>query len=104
MKFYHGENHDMWMKGCIPLGQFVSDSGHKLDLGGWEDPHDGEPSFAIVYAPEGHQYISGAFRSYKLGSHDYQDETIKRYNDSRILRDLKDHLNYYSTTPKKESK
>ena len=58
MKFYHGGGHDTWMKGCIPLGQFITESEYKLDLGIWEDPHDGKPSFAIVYGDAGHQYIS----------------------------------------------
>ena len=73
----------MWMKGCIPLGQFIDDIGNKLDLGVWEDNRDGEPSFAVVYGDVGHQYISGILSLYKEQGNrtDYQDETIKRYNE-----------------------
>lgn len=80
MEFYHGKNHDMWTKGCIPLGQFVTDHDYKLDLGVWINPRTGNPSFAIVYGPEGHQYISGQTR---LNTHedDYYKETIKRYSE-----------------------
>tara|TARA_Y100001951_G_C11039301_1_gene129328 strand:- start:14 stop:286 length:273 start_codon:yes stop_codon:yes gene_type:complete len=84
MKFYHGKKHDMWLKGCIPLGQFVCEIGNKLDLGMWLNPHTGSPSFAIVYGPEGHQYISGLLEIYHSNqSHkeDYFDETVKRYNE-----------------------
>lgn len=86
MEFYHGKKHDMWMKGCIPLGQFVTESNHKLDLGVWLNPSNGNPSFAIVYGEKGNQYISGSFRMYKsstkaLENKDYFNETIKRYNE-----------------------
>tara|TARA_R110002051_G_scaffold5295_2_gene27760 strand:- start:1874 stop:2179 length:306 start_codon:yes stop_codon:yes gene_type:complete len=88
-EFYHRENHDMWMKGCIPLGQFITESEHKLDLGIWLNPSNGNPSFAIVYGDEGHQYISGTLSQYsKSGAieadnpkNDYFNETIKRYNE-----------------------
>jgi len=88
MEFYHGKEHDMWTKGCIPLGQFVTHKDYKLDLGVWIDPHN-NPSFAIVYGNEGHQYISGSFRMYKRSGaikaknldNDYFNETIKRYNE-----------------------
>jgi len=93
MKFYHGKNHDMWTKGCIPLGKFVTESEHKLDLGVWLNPNNGNPSFAIVYGDEGHQYISGSFKMYKsstkaLKDKDYFNETIKRYN--KHLEEKKD--------------
>ena len=86
MKFYHGKEHDMWMKGCIPLGQFVTDSEHKLDLGVWLNPNNGNPSFAIVFGKEGNQYISGSLSHHlALDKHapinDYFLETIKRYNE-----------------------
>jgi len=91
MKFYHGKEHDMWMKGCIPLGQFVtidkdSKRKHKLDLGVWLNPNNGNPSFAIVYGKEGNQYISGSLsHRLELDKHapinDYFLETIKRYNE-----------------------
>jgi hypothetical protein len=90
MKFYHGKNHDMWTKGCIPLGQFVtmdkdSKRKHKLDLGVWLNPNNGNPSFAIVFGKEGNQYISGSLSHHlELDKHapinDYFLETIKRYN------------------------
>ena len=96
MEFYHGKEHDMWMKGCIPLGQFVTDSEHKLDLGVWLNPNDGEPSFAIVYGDEGSQYISGELNVYERSGaldkdsnlNDYFNETIKRYN--KHLEEKKD--------------
>ena len=89
MKFYHGKKHDMWIKGCIPLGQFITKSGHKLDLGIWENPRNGNPSFAIVYGEEGNQYISGTLNQYSRSGafeadnpeNDYFNETIKRYNE-----------------------
>tara|TARA_R110000751_G_scaffold2060_1_gene11155 strand:- start:1535 stop:1822 length:288 start_codon:yes stop_codon:yes gene_type:complete len=86
MEFYHGKKHDMWIKGCIPLGQFITESDHKFDLGIWEDPHNGTPSFSIVYGKEGSQYISGSLKFYvgELNKYatinDYFLETIKRYN------------------------
>jgi hypothetical protein len=87
--FYHGENHDMWMKGCIFLGKFVTERDYKLDLGIWLNPNNGDPSFAIVYGEEGHQYISGNLSVYKRSGaldkdsdlNDYFNETIKRYNE-----------------------
>ena len=93
MKFYHGKNHDMWTKGCIPLGQFVTEGGHKLDLGVWLNPNNGNPSFAIVFGKEGNQYISGSLSHHlKLDKHapinDYFLETIKRYN--KHLEEKKD--------------
>ena len=96
MKFYHGKNHDMLTKGCIPLGQFVTEGGHKLDLGVWLNPNDGEPSFAIVYGDEGSQYISGELNVYERSGaldkdsnlNDYFNETIKRYN--KHLEEKKD--------------
>ena len=89
MKFYYGKNHDMWLKGCIPLGQFVTEGGHKLDLGIWEDHRNGTPSFAIVYGDEGNQYISGLLSVYERSGaldrdsnlNDYFNETVKRYNE-----------------------
>ena len=98
MKFYHGKDHDMWTKGCIPLGQFItidkdSKRKHKLDLGVWLNPNNGNPSFAIVYGDEGHQYISGSFRMYESGipkQQDYFNETIKRYNE--YLRELNNEI------------
>ena len=89
MEFYHGKEHDMWMKGCVPLGQFINESGHKFDLGIWEDVRHGEPSFAIVYGSEGSQYISGELSVYaRMGAlkanselNDYLNETVKRYNE-----------------------
>ena len=84
MEFYHGKEHDMWMKGCIPLGKFITESEHKLDLGVWLNPSNGNPSFAIVYGDEGSQYVSGSFRMYESGvpkQQDYFNETIKRYNE-----------------------
>jgi len=88
-KFYHRENHDMWMKGCIQLGKFITESEHKLDLGIWLNPSNGNPSFAIVYGDEVHQYMSGTLSQYsKSGAieadnpkNDYFNETIKRYNE-----------------------
>ena len=93
MEFYHGEKHDMWLKGCIPLGQFVTNRGHKLDLGIWEDVRHSEPSFAIVYGSEGHEYISGVLDIYARSGeldkesnlNDYFNETVKRYN--KYLKD-----------------
>ena len=89
MEFYHGKNHDMWMKGCIPLGQFVTKRGYKLDLGIWEDHRNDYPSFAIVYGDEGNQYISGLLSVYERSGaldtdsdlNDYYNETVKRYNE-----------------------
>jgi hypothetical protein len=94
MKFYHNKDHDMWTKGCIPLGRFVTESDQKLDLGIWIDPRNGDTSFAIVYGDEGHQYISGDFilhlrlkaieENFVLSKSYIQDfyiETIKRYNE-----------------------
>ena len=84
MEFYHGKEHDMWLKGCIPLGKFITESEHKLDLGVWLNPSNGNPSFAIVYGDGGSQYISGSFRMYESGvpkQQDYFNETIKRYNE-----------------------
>ena len=88
MEFYHGKEHDMWLKGYIPLGQFVTNRGHKLDLGIWEDVRHSEPSFAIVYGSEGHEYISGELDIYARSGaldkesnlNDYFNETVKRYN------------------------
>ena len=80
MEFYHGKTHDIWTKGGIPLGQFVTDHDYKLDLGVWINPHTANPSFAIVYGPEGHQYISGQIRHNQLED-DYYKETIKRYSE-----------------------
>ena len=97
MKFYHGKNHDMWTKGCIPLGQFVTNRGHKLDLGIFEpDRINGTPSFAIVYGNEANQYISGLLSVYERSGaldkdsnlNDYFNETIKRYN--KHLKEKKD--------------
>ena len=93
MEFYHGEEHDIWMKGCIPLGQFINESGHKFDLGVWEDVRYGNPSFAIVYGSEGSQYISGELSVYARSGaleanselNDYLNETVKRYN--KYLKD-----------------
>jgi len=90
MEFYHGKEHDMWMKGCIPLGQFVTKRGYKLDLGIFEPERiNGTPSFAIVYGNEGNQYISGLLSVYARsgaldkdsGLNDYFNETVKRYNE-----------------------
>ena len=92
MEFYHGKEHDMWMKGCIPLGKFITESEHKLDLGVWLNPNNGNPSFAIVYGDEGRQYISGSFKMYESGvpkQQDYFNETIKRYNE--YLKDKGDN-------------
>ena len=88
-EFYHGEKHDMWVKGCIPLGQFMTHKAYLLDLGIWENPISGLPSFAIVYGDEGHQYISGTLSQYlRSGAtkaddidNDYFNETVKRYNE-----------------------
>ena len=96
MEFYHGKEHDMWMKGCIPLGQFMTHKACLLDLGIWENPNDGEPSFAIVYGSEGSQYISGLLSVYERSGaldrdsnlNDYFNETIKRYNEH--LEETKD--------------
>ena len=94
MKFYHGKDHDCWLRGCIPLGQFVTEGGHKLDLGIFEpDRINGTPSFAIVYGNEGNQYISGLLSVYERSGaldkdsnlNDYFNETIKRYN--KYLKD-----------------
>ena len=98
MKFYHGKDHDCWLRGCIPLGQFVtidkdSKRKHKIDLGVWLNPNNGNPSFAIVFGKEDNQYISGSLSHHlELDKHapinDYFLETIKRYN--KHLKEKKD--------------
>ena len=111
-------DHHIWTY-CLNLGEFTDPKGKEWELGVYvhprqsSRPHTREISFAIVYGPEPHQYISGAVKHpldrmarSKAGivcerstSADAQEETLRRLAEhskeyKMLIEEWKEEVQY----------